>query len=157
MLYATVRPKLADELKEKGYVPRLAKHPWDENRVRWVFDLDEEGFKFVSAWLENVGQKLFIQRKKYFDRIEYIPEEPCTKRASRISVKEIADRAMPDRPHEDRCDCPACHGKGTIMFTDNNRFYCRKCGRSGTSISFVMLTGLSSEDAAKMICDEFGV
>lgn len=157
MQYLTIRPKLAEELTEQGYKCERAKHPFNAARTSWVFDLDKKGIEYVKRWLARIGKPLIIPSAEYLDGLKLDKKNTLIKRANAISARTVAARCLPDKMQNGRCDCLACGMKKGIVFTDNGKFYCEKCNASGTSIGFVMLAGLSSEEAAKRICEEFGV
>ena len=153
MIYLTTRPALASVLKEMGYKGRTAKHPYDELLKSWVFDLDEPGVEFIAAWLDERGRKLVFPSQEELDASGYLLAD----RANKIPAQTIAKRFIPDQIQGERCRCLRCGWERGIIFTDNGKFFCRNCGAGGTGIGFVMLMGVTSEAAAKMICDEFGV
>lgn len=158
MKYITHWPTLANELKKKGYKLLRFKYPYYETRFSWVTDLDDKGVEYVKRKLAEAGKEMFFPTALELAAAEQMEKvKELTKRASTITARQIAEKVMPDQMQGNNCTCPRCGWYRGISFTDNGKFLCRNCGISGTGIGFVMLTGVTSEEAAEQICKEFGV
>lgn len=54
--YICTRPTLASELMQKGHEGRVERSLWDSKRSMWIFEVDDDLVKTVTAYYQRIGK-----------------------------------------------------------------------------------------------------